>query len=249
VVPPQARRVESQGFEVTAEPNGIARAVQQLGIPGEELLEIAIQPGLPGDAGEPECRLGIATPERKPDVASEVRDVRRETESVDPAFRQSVDERRAGRAGQELANGEPVHAQADNPSCARPEFVVQVSAHAAREEKPPRSRVIIDCALDGAEHSGDGLPLVQQDRFPLRGQRCIGVGTKRRGFGFSVQPDKGAGVAASCGRFTGRSGAGDKQCRELIEKPVVKLYQEVLLQVFPLARSLQNFQIFIVLKF
>jgi thiamine-phosphate pyrophosphorylase len=52
----------------------------------------------------------------------------------------------------------------------------------------PWPRVVVDCPLDGAEHSRNLLPLVEQDGLDLDSQGRVGVGPVRRGLCRAIKP-------------------------------------------------------------
>ena len=79
---------------------------------------------------------------------------------------------------EQLALGEAVHLEAYEASGAGPGVLFQFRADAAREDEPPRPRVVVDGSFDRAEHGRDLLPLIEEDRFGATRQRRVGIGAE-----------------------------------------------------------------------
>ena len=212
------RRVERVGLEVPAQADRVPAAVDLLGVAGEQVLHVALEPVAPAELAEAQRRLREAAPERELHVPAQVGRVRRGCE-VGPGG-DAVEERLGHHVARLLPDGHAKHRHPRQPARARPEVPVEVPADGARDEVPPGARVGVDRALDGAEHARDELPLVEQHGLRHAAHRGVRVGAERDGLGLAVEADDRRGAPRGRGGLARRPRARDEDRGQLREQRV-----------------------------
>lgn len=210
--------VQRQGLEVAAKARRVAQRHQVLRVPGQQLVQIPVQPCLPRRAGQPEQRLRETAAQGQLDVTAQVGHLRGQAEPAQIGLGEPVHEQRARRAAEQLAHGDPVEPQPDKAAGAGPGLGLQVGADAAGQKEPAGPRSIIHGSLDRAEYRGDGLPLVEQQRLGLPAQRGVGIGAEGGSLGRAVEADHGSDEPPGGRRLPGRAGAGDQDRGQLREQ-------------------------------
>src|SRR5680860_608965 len=105
-------------------------------------------------------RIGKTPLQGQLDVAEQVWGVHGNTQilaSLDP-----IEEGPTADPADLLPDRHRVHRHAYDTSGSRPHRALAWGVNRSSEQKTPRSRILVDCPLDCAEHAGHRLPLVEQ---------------------------------------------------------------------------------------
>ena len=154
--------------DVSTEPLGVTRCPDRRDVVGHEVVEVRRHPERPLPIGELPIRQFRERAAQCPrDHAIEA--VVTSTNIVEPRGGQAFDQTRPdSTAGHHLALGQRPHVDAHDPPRAGPRGRVGLRAHATGEEELTGSAVVVDGTLDSAEHFGDRLPLVDEQRSASR---------------------------------------------------------------------------------
>lgn len=109
----------------------------------------------------------------------------------------------------------------DDSPCAGPGLVVEIRSDAAGDHELPRSRIPVDCALDGAHDLGNDVPLVDQERCRPRRQRSIRIRPKCLSLGRAIKP---------CATLTARCAGASAHISRALHAFLTQLTRDVSLQ-------------------
>jgi len=108
-----------------------------------------------------------------------------------------------------------VHDEPRQPPGARPHLMSQLGVDRAGDQEAVGPRVLLDSAADGAEHTRDVLPLVQEHRLFESGERRVRVSIKRGRLRRAVQPHDRRRTLNERRALPARAGPDDQQRGQL----------------------------------